>query len=123
MSDFADRLAIDLRNAYEAHDRTLFDQHLERMKRALRYTGPVPSTQRAIPVPHCLRFNGCVCMTAVEVALCMHRRPAPDMEPSALPRPHGTVDGDVCLSCGWTCNACVCGRYGPPMEGEVVRPR
>lgn len=40
--DLADRLAIDLRNAYEAHDSILFGEHLERMKRLLRYAGPPP---------------------------------------------------------------------------------
>jgi hypothetical protein len=111
MSSYVERLATELRNAYEAHDRDAFDRALKRMADAMVYAGPVPSTRRAIPVPTCTRFGGCVCTTGVQVALCMHRRPEPDLEPSSLRRPHGTVDGDYCPECGFTCNLCACRRY------------
>lgn len=41
-------ICVDLTNAYEAHDRRAFDEHLVRLRRMLAYTGPLPP---AAPVP------------------------------------------------------------------------
>lgn len=85
MSSYAERLATELRNAYEAHDRDAHDRALRRMVDSMTYAGPaVPTRERAIHVPTCRRFNGCVCSSPEQVAQCMHRRPEPDMEPSTL---------------------------------------
>jgi hypothetical protein len=50
MSNLAQRLATDLRNAYEGHDREAFERHLARMTAALEYTGPTPAPGSRVPV-------------------------------------------------------------------------
>jgi hypothetical protein len=90
MSSYATRLATSLRNAFDAKDRVMFEQELDRMVRNLTYTGPIPRTndERTLPgiaravaaapnvfdgTPHCSK-HACDCKTWPQAKTCMHRR-------------------------------------------------
>lgn len=91
MSNYAERLATSLRNAYEAHDREAFEHELRRMVATMKYTGPTTNDERAEPPPvqwpqaipgadrngaakACARvLHPCECETEQERSVCMHR--------------------------------------------------
>lgn len=91
MTSYADRLAIELRNAYEAHDRDAHERALRRMVETMAYTGPIPTQNRELvreqpqhPVNnvtfagslHCTKPEGCDCTSWPQAKTCMHRRTA-----------------------------------------------
>lgn len=95
MTSYAERLAIELRNAYEAHDRDAHDRALRRMVETMTYTGPVPAqkpqtlardavrTSQPDSVNnatfagslHCAK-DACDCTSWPQAKTCMHRRTA-----------------------------------------------
>lgn len=76
MSSYAERLAIELRNAYEAHDRDAHERALRRMVQGMAYAGPVDasgivkSDTRNCTMPDHL---GCQCESDAQRSTCMYR--------------------------------------------------
>jgi hypothetical protein len=88
MTSYAERLAIELRNAYEAHDRDAHDRALRRMVETMTYTGPIPKREQVHGAPpdsvnnatfagslNCT-LSACECKTWPQAKTCMHRRTA-----------------------------------------------
>lgn len=67
MSSYAERLAVDIRTAYEGRDREALESTLKRMVSAITYTGPVESAT-------CSRkLLGCECTSQEQRSHCMFR--------------------------------------------------
>jgi hypothetical protein len=91
VSSYAERLATELRNAYEAHSRDAFEAALKRMVDTMTYAGPVEHAGEVWPGPKARitlrelesanllkgctrRLDPCTCGSPAEQATCMHRR-------------------------------------------------
>jgi hypothetical protein len=83
MSSYAERLASELRNAYEAHDRDAFDRATRRMVQTMHYTGPVEDRQRA--VSDCAKGKGCTCGRTIQRETCMERTGGASAQPAREP--------------------------------------
>jgi hypothetical protein len=111
MSSYAERLATELRLAYEAHDRDALERGLRRMVSTMHYSGPVEDRQRQ---SDCSKGKDCTCGRTIQRETCMER--------TATKRPHGARDGDLCPDCGWTCNVCVCEAPAWRELGTFTKP-
>lgn len=74
MSSYAERLAVDIRNAYEGRDREAMESALTRMVAAIAYTGPLPQAHTQPAGDACSRkLLGCECTTPEQQSHCMFR--------------------------------------------------
>jgi hypothetical protein len=112
MTSYAERLAQELRNSYEGRDRDALERALRRMVATMHYTGPVEDRQRP---SDCAKGKDCTCGRTIQRETCQERT-------MIRHRPHGTVDGDYCPECGWTCNVCTCKTLAARPVLDLVDP-